>query len=134
MEKARGKPTPNTPVKGPLIGVIQTGAAGKGVEVTPAKPASVPEKVYDMPPGPCEIRENPQLGLISYQMLKFNYDHQVKAGAQEPYDPESLLIQWNTLSVFGQNPTEPPAINTSAPAMGAAGGAGGEVEILRTTL
>ena len=134
MEKARGKPTPNTPVKGPLIGVIQTGAAGKGVEVTPAKPASVPEKVYDMPPDPCEIREHPQLGLISYQMLKFNYDHQVKAGAQEPYDPESLLIQRNTLPVFGQHSMEPPAINTSAPAMGAAGGAGGEVEILRTTL
>ena len=67
-------------------------------------------------------------------MLKLNYDHQVKAGAQEPYVPESLLIQWNTLTVYGQNPNEPPAIQAQAPAMGAAGGAGEEAESLRTTL
>ena len=111
------------PVKGPMIGVIQTNVAGKGVEATPAQPANVPETAYDMPPDPCEIRCHPQLGLITCQMMKFNYDHQVKAGAQEPYDPESLLIHWNTLTVYGQNPNESPA--TQAPAVGAVGGAGG---------
>ncbi len=71
-ETGNGKPTHSAPVKGPLIGVMQADAAGKGVEVTPAKAASVPEKVYDMPPDPCGIRHHPQLGLISYHMLKFN--------------------------------------------------------------
>ena len=122
-ETGEGKPTSSEPVKAPMIGVIQTNVAGKGVEATPAQPANVPEKAYDMPPDPCEIRCHPQLGLITCQMMKFNYDHQVKAGAQEPYDPESLLIHWNTLTVYGQNPNESPA--TQAPAVGAVGGAGG---------
>ncbi len=54
-------------------------------------------------------------------MMKINYDHQVRAGAQDPYDQDALLILWNSLNVFGQCPTEAPV----AAAAGAAGGAGG---------
>ncbi len=91
-----------------MIGVIQSDAAGKGVGVTPALPVDEPEKACDMPPDPCELRKHPQLGVVSYQMMKVNYDHRVQAGAQEPYDPDSLLIRWNSLKVFGQCPKEAP--------------------------
>ncbi len=54
-------------------------------------------------------------------MMKINYDHQVLAGTQEPYDQDALLIFWNSLKVYGQCPTEAPIVA----AVGAAGGAGG---------
>ena len=114
MEKVKAKkaepganvPNIGEPIIGPMISVIQSNVAGKGVGATPVLPANEPEKAYDMPPDPCELRKHPQLGVISYQMMKVNYDHQVQAGAQEPYDPDSLLIHWNSLQVFGRCPTE----------------------------
>jgi hypothetical protein len=102
-------------IMGPMFG------AGQDVGGTPVQPELEPEKPCDMPPDPCELRKHPQLGVVSYQMMKVNYDHQVQAGAQDPYDPDALLIHWNSLSVFGQCPTEAPV----ARAAGAAGGAGG---------
>ena len=129
MEKTKAKkaepgadvPNIGEPVEGPMIGVIQSNVTGQGVGATPVQPVDEPEKACDMPPDPCELRQHPQLGVISYQMMKVNYDYQVQAGAQEPYDPDSLLIHWNSSKVFGQCPTEAPV----AMAAGAAGGAGG---------
>ena len=100
---------------GPIFG------AGQNVGGTPVQPEKKPQKPCDMPPDPCELRIHLQLGVVSYQMMKINYDHQVLAGAQEPYDQDALLVLWNSLNVFGQCPTEAPI----AAAAGAAGGAGG---------
>jgi len=129
MEKDKAKkaepganvPNIGEPIIGPMISVIQSNVAGKNVGATPVLPANEPEKAYDMPPDPCGLRTHPQLGVVSYQMMKVNYDHQVQTCAQEPYDPDSLLVHWNSLKVFGQCPTEAPV----AMAAGAAGGAGG---------
>ena len=131
-ETGKDNPTHNVPAEGPLIGVIQAGAAGKGVEATPAKLANVPEKVYDMPPDPCEIGQHPQLGPVSHQIL--NCDHQVEIGAQEPYEPESLGIQWNALSVYEQNPMNLQRLTLALPLWVLLAARGEEVESLRITL
>ncbi len=110
MEKAKAKkaepgagvPNIGEPTKGPMIGVIQSNVPGQGVGATPVQPVDEPEKACDMPPDPCELRQHPQLGVVSYQMMQVNYDYQVQAGAQEPYDPDPLLIHWNSLKVYGQ--------------------------------
>ncbi len=47
-ETGTGNPARKAPVQGPLVCVIQADVAGQGVEATPAKAASVPEKVLDM--------------------------------------------------------------------------------------
>ena len=133
MEKAKAKkaepgadvPNIGGPVKGPMIGVIQSNVTGQGVGATPVQPVDEPEKAWDMPPDPCELRQHPQLGVISNQMIKVNYDYQVQAGAQEPYDPDSLLIHWNSLKVFGQCPKEAPVAMAVFGAAGGAGGGGG---------
>ncbi len=99
MEKAKAKkaepgadiPNIGEPVKGPMIGVIQSNVAGKNVGATPFSPTNEPEKAYDMPPDPCGLRKHSRLGVVSYQMMKINYDHQVQTGAQDPYEPDSLL-------------------------------------------
>ena len=89
-----------TPVQEqPLFGAIQVGAAAPGVASSPAKAEANPPMVLDLPPDPYEIRIHPVLGLVTFQTFKVNYDHQVSIGEQEPYDPESLLLQWNTLTV-----------------------------------
>ena len=88
----------------PLLGAIRTGANTQGVASSPAKVEAKPEVTSDMPPDPYEIRVHPQLGLVSYQTLRLNYEHQVRIGAQEPYGPESLLIHWNTLTGLWKNP------------------------------
>ena len=100
---------------GPIFGERQN------VGGTPVQPEAKPEKSFDMPPDPCELRIHPQLGVVSYQMMKINYDRQVYAGTLEPYNQDALLIFWNSLEVYGQGPTDTPM----SAAVGAAGGAGG---------
>ncbi len=93
MEKMKTKKAA-TGTSVPFGGLIMgpTFGAGQDVGGTPVQLELEPEKPCDMPPDPCELRKHPQLGVASYRMMKVNYDHQVQAGAQDPYDPDALLI------------------------------------------
>ncbi|MDP7372207.1 MAG: hypothetical protein QF919_17355, partial [Nitrospinota bacterium] len=122
MEKTKAKKA-TTGAEAPVSGLTMGPIFGERQNVggTPVQPEEKPEKPHDMPPDPCELRIHPQLGVVSYQMMKINYDRQVLAGTLEPYSQDALLIFWNSLEVYGQSPKDTPV----SAAVGAAGGAGG---------
>ena len=92
---------------------------------SPAKVEAKPPMALDLPPDPYEIGVRPILGLVTYQTLKANYDYHVTIGEQEPYAPESLLLQWNALGVSAiKLPGEMPAGYVGVAAAPAAGAPG----------